>query len=102
MGTRLELHAKLVNLLKMPYVYFRAPSEDRMYYPCFRYDLTEIHTKHADNKVYMSKKGYLVTYITDLPDDDMSKQLFETFDNIRFDRSYIADGLNHFVYKIFY
>lgn len=85
-----------------PHVYFRSPSNDRMCYPCFRYDLTDIDVKHADNMPYQIKKVYLVTYITDDPDDDMSEELLSHFRYAKFVRSYMADNLNHFVYQIFF
>lgn len=102
MGTRLEFSAILKSLMPVPHVYFRSPSSERMVYPCFRYDLDDIDIKSADNMPYKTTKAYLVTYITDDPDDDMSEALFSAFQHIKFVRPYTADNLNHFVYKIFY
>lgn len=102
MESRLRLQAELENILGSKNVYFQPPSSFRMFYPCFRYELSDIDKKSADNCAYMKKKAYSVTYITYDPDDDLSDELFDTFRMIRFDRHYTAENLHHFVYKIYY
>ena len=102
MESRLRLQAELEKILGSKNVYFQPPSSFQMLYPCFRYELSDIDKKSADNRVYMKKKAYSVTYITYDPDDDLSDELFDAFQMIRFDRPYVADNLHHFVYKIYY
>ncbi len=102
MERRLQLQAELEAVLGSNNVYFQPPSSFQMVYPCIRYELDEIDAKHADNRIYMKKKAYLVTYISDDPDDDLSDDMLVRFPLIRFDRHYTADNLHHFVYKIYY
>lgn len=102
MEKRLQLQAELERILGSKNVYFQTPPSFQMSYPCFRYELDEINTKYADNKVYAAKKAYLVTYISDDPDDDLSDVMLHSFKLIHFDRPYTADNLHHFVYKIYY
>ena len=102
MERRLQLQADLEQILGSKNVYFQPPSSFQMIYPCIRYELDEIDAKHADNRVYTKKKAYLVTYVTEDPDDDLSDEMFGAFQMIHFDRHYTADNLHHFVYKIYY
>ena len=102
MEKRLQLQAELERILGSKNVYFQAPPSFQMSYPCFRYELDKIDAKYADNHVYMKKKAYLITYITEDPDDDLSDEMFGVFPMIHFDRPYTADNLHHFVYKIYY
>ncbi len=102
MERRLQLQADLEQILGSKNVYFQPPSSFQMIYSCIRYELDEIDAEHADNRVYAKKKAYLVTYVTEDPDDDLSDEMFSEFQMIHFDRHYTADNLHHFVYKIYY
>jgi hypothetical protein len=72
-----------------------------MQYPCIRYDLTDIDTKHADNKNYAITKGYTVTLITSDADSILPDQIID-LPMCRFERQYKTNNLYHDVFNIYY
>lgn len=100
MATRQELHAKLSEIT--PNVYYQPPATVRMRYPCFVYDLADVDTMYADNRVYGAMNAYTVTYICPLPAEEFPKQMLETFRYIRFERPYTADNLHHYTFRLYY
>lgn len=101
MAQRADLHAVLQSIMGANKVYFQPPSEDKMEYPCIRYELDDVLTLHADNKPYRQDKRYQVTIIDRDPDSPYPDQV-GALPKSRFDRFYKADGLNHFVYQLFH
>lgn len=97
MADRLELHKVLLTIL--PNVYFRTPESMNMKYPAIRYGLSRINRRYANNGVYNEGRAYELTLIDRDPDseyvDDILKLPFCSFD-----RSYTADGLNHWVFTL--
>lgn len=99
MGSRLELHELLKTLA--PNVYFQQPTSMQMEYPCIEYHRTDEDVKHANNLPYINKRRYQATVIdrnpeTEIP-DEMSK--LALCRNVRF---FTKDGLNHYVYDLYY
>lgn len=97
---RLELHNKFLEICDN--VYFQPPREDRMNYPCIKYELSKIKLEHANNKVYHHKKRYMVTYITNDPDDPVIEAMFYMFPKISWDRQYKSNNLYHNVYELYF
>lgn len=56
---------------------------------------------HADNIKYLNTRGWLVTVIDEDPDSQIAKEV-EKLPYCTFDRPYTADGLNHFVYRLYF
>lgn len=100
MGKRVDLHNELLTLAD--YAYFQPPPSVRMHYPCFVYSLSRIVSKFADNKAYMNRRCYNLTYISLDPVEDFLDDVLTHFSLIRLDRSYIADGLYHYAFVLFY
>lgn len=100
MGTRLELHQELLSLA--PHAYHQPPATVRMSYPCFRYDLSDIETWHADNRSYRNLNHYSLTYISKEPAEDKAHEILEHFKYCRFDRHYTADNLHHYTFELYY
>ena len=101
MGQRLDLQEKLVDLLGSPNVYFQPPSNIQMRYPCIVYAPDFILTDWADNYVYTMDTRYLVTYIDANPDSDVPRKI-AALPKCVYDRFYVADKLNHNVFKLFF
>lgn len=101
MGQRLDLQAKLVDLLGSPNVYFQPPSNVQMQYPCIVYARDFILSDWADNYAYMTDVRYLVTHIDRDPDSDVPMKI-ATLPKCVYDRFYVADKLNHNVFKLFF
>lgn len=99
---RLELHEKLCEVLGSRNVYFQPPGTLRMSYPCIRYQRDRGQHTYADNKTYIYRQAYQVMYIDSNPDSDVPDKLIEAFEEINFNRHYVADNLNHDVYVLFY
>jgi hypothetical protein len=100
-GTRLELHQELVDILGSNNVYFQAPESIKLEYPCVIYNLTGINARYADDVIYNKGRRYEVIFITKDPDSELIDAFF-TFPLVSFDRTYVYDNLHHFVYNIYY
>lgn len=98
---REALHTLLKTVDGVSEVYFQAPPSKDMVYPCIIYRRDTAETDFADNNVYGVKKRYLITVIDRNPDSEIPKQV-AALPTCVFDRFYVADGLNHDVYKLFF
>lgn len=72
-----------------------------MKYPCIVYSLCGISSDHADDISYRKKISYKLTYISGHPGGRIVEQIAE-LPMCRFDRFYAADGLNHYVYILYF
>lgn len=99
--TRLDFQKFLETLKGDRNVYFQPPSTVLMKFPAIRYNLADINDLSADNIDYKQHDVYMVTYITDDPDDVMIRTLAK-LPYSKLDRWYAANNLNHYVYTIFY
>lgn len=101
MRSRLELQKMLEELLGTRNVYFQPPETLKMQYPCIRYKLSDVLVSHAEDVPYLMDKAYEMIYIDSSPDNEMFEKL-ASLPKCRFNRHYVADGLNCYVYKIYY
>lgn len=102
MGTRIDLHNELVDILGSSNVYFQPPETVKMKYPAIVYSLDNIQTRFANNNTYKQKRRYSITYITKDPDSDFIDNFLTKLSSVSFDRVYTADNLYHYVYTIYY
>lgn len=108
MDSRQILHGKLVSRFPGIKVYYQPPS--KLTYPCIVYDLDNINTLKANNKTYKKDRRYVLTYYSLDPDpkitiNNESVLVEDVLLNIpmcSFDRHYVADGIHHYVFTIFY
>lgn len=96
------LHQELIDILGSKNVYFQPSGTTRMSYPCIRYTRDRGQHTYADNKTYIYKQAYQIMYIDPNPDNDIVEKLIDHFPMISFNRSYVADNLNHDVLILFY
>ena len=101
MGYRVDFQTKLETILGSTNVYFQPPSSISMKYPCIVYKLDDLDNKFADNVVYLTKRRYQVILIDRNPDSLMIGTLNQ-LPMSTFDRHYIADNLNHYVFSIYF
>lgn len=101
MGQRLDLQAKLVDLLGSEHVYFQAPPSNQMQYPCILYTTDFRLSDWANDKPYKRDIRYLVTVIDRDPDSEIPDKI-AAMEKCVFDRFYTADKLNHNVFKLFF
>lgn len=99
---RLELHEILCDILGSNNCYFRPPASIQLRYPCIIYNHADTMSETADNFAYKRDRRYTVTVVDEDPDSEIPDKLFETFSCCSSDRNYQMDGLNHFVFTIYY
>ena len=100
MGTRLQLSAKLKEIVGPNNVYFQPPENVKLSYPCIIYNLDDIDKQHADNHPYRIDNQYAVMLITKDPDSELIHKLARLTTS-SFNRYYVADGLHHYVYLVY-
>lgn len=104
---RQALHDILCGVLQAPFpdgedhCYFQPPGEPGMKYPCIAYNYTNDDDDFADNIHYRSSKRYTVTVIDEDPDSKIPARLKE-LPYCTPDRNFAVNGLNHFVYTLYY
>lgn len=82
-------------------VYFQAPENVKMNYPCIIYSRDDAEFRHANNELYDQYKRYEIMVIDRDPDSDIPDKV-ASLPMCSFNRHYKADGLNHDVYQLFF
>ena len=100
MASRLDLHEILCSILESRNVYFQPPESLKIQYPAIVYSLSNIKNNHANNKVYTQSRSYQIIVIDKSPDSIISDKISQ-LPYCKFDRSYVSDGLNHYVYTLY-
>lgn len=101
MGSRLELQELLERVLGSKSAYFQPPENVKMTYPAIVYSLDDIWHDHADNRPYISKNAYQITLIDRNPESEFVSKI-SSLPLCSFDRPYVADNLNHWVFAMYY
>jgi len=96
---RLSLHETLKELTE--HVYFQAPPNNQVQFPCILYSRDGTSAQHADNELYRHAKRYQVTVIDRDPDSELADTV-EQLPYCAFERRFAADDLNHFVFNLFF
>lgn len=98
------LHNDILDFTKHP-AFFQPPSSPGagLTYPCTVYTLSDIFTNSADDTSnYKAIRRYQVTYVTKDPTDPLIDGFLEHFQMISFSRHFTSDGLNHYIYDLYY
>ena len=105
---------ELMNLLGTDKVYFQTSSDagsndDQPYiftgieYPCFIMERVTAYQPRANDRNYLFRPGYQVTYINqDEPDPEMLEIVMQHFAHVAYQRHYVSDNLHHDVFMIYY
>lgn len=101
MDRRLELQSLLEDILGSDNVYFQPPENVVMQYPCIVYGRDGAHRVSADNSGYRRVQRYQVTVIDRDPENPVIEKL-GLLPRCSDGRSYVADGLNHDVFELYY
>ena len=101
MNNRLELHEVLCSVLGSRNVYFQPPASIKMKYPAIVYKRDNIINSQANNEVYKQANKYQLIVIDQNPDSEIVQKISK-LSQIRYDRHYVSDGLNHDAFTIFY
>ena len=100
MKTRVELQAKLEEILGSRNVYYQPPPSVKMDYPAIRYSKNDIEGRYANDKIYSKLTRYEIIVIDKRPDNSVIDKLLE-LRYCSYDRHYVADNLNHDVFAIY-
>lgn len=101
MGQRLQLQAKLEEILGSENVYFQPPANIQMEYPCIVYKRDQADTMFAGNNPYRYTTRYLVTVIDRDPDSVVPKKV-ASLPMCLFNRFFTAANLNHDVFNLYF
>jgi len=101
MGTRADFQTLLETLLGSRNVYFQPPPTFQMNYPCIVYNLDDIDTLFANNVPYKLEKRYSLTVI-DRDPDSLIVDKVASLEKCLFDRHFVNDNLNHYIFIIYY
>ena len=101
MGSRLDLHNKLVELLGSNNVYYQPPEDFKISYPAIIYSKQDIDIKYADNNGYNDINKYNIIVIDKIPDNIVINKILK-LPLCSFDRHYNADNLNHDSITLYY
>lgn len=101
MAPRVELQAILEAILGTDKVYFQPPSKLTLTYPCIVYRRDSMSTIFASNEPFRITKRYQVTVIDRNPDSDIPDKI-ALLPTCTYDRSFVADNLNHDVLNLFF
>lgn len=102
MDRRLQLHQLLKTMLASEHsenVYFQAPPNNEMKYPCIIYKRDNLNTKFADNKPYMQTDRWLITSIDRSALSKVPAKI-GALPMSAFSRTFVTDGLNHAAYTL--
>lgn len=80
-------------------VYIQPPTS--LTYPCIMVERSTARPQWADNKLYLLKKGYLLTVIARDSDSPVPDRI-EELPYCHFDRFFRINGLNHFTFILFF
>ncbi len=95
------LRAMLITVLGSDYVYYQAPSKEKIHYPCIIFERSKITTNFANDRVYGKRTRYTVTYIDSTPQDTVPNNLLD-LPYCTHDRDFASDNKYHSVFTIYY
>lgn len=101
MTSRLDLQAKLEELLGNRNVYHQPPESLKMVYPAIVYSRKNFDIKRANNAVYSKLTCYEIIVIDKKPDNPVINELLN-LPYCSFDRPYKADNLYHDVFTLYF
>lgn len=104
MDRRNELHQILKKLYIKgePHVYYQAPKDGQMVYPCIIYKLDDMPAIHADNNPYLWGHKYQVTVIDRNPESPLRERVAALPTARMRTAPYVKDNLHHFVFSLYY
>lgn len=98
---RLKLHEFLCGILGSRNCYYSPPADMQIIYPCIIYTLDGNYPLFADNLPYFNNLRWMITVIDEDPDSELTEKMMKV-PQCRFDRSFTSDGLNHFVFTLYF
>lgn len=101
MGRRVDLHNLICETIGSRNAYYQPPATVKLKYPCVVYRLDDMPIIHADNKPYHWDHAYLLTVIDRDPESEIREKI-AALPTCRFQRFFVSDNLNHYVFRVYY
>ena len=101
MKTQSELQTKLEGLFESKNVYYQPPENLKMDYPAIRYSKYKIESEYADDMKYLNSNSYQIIVIDQIPDNPVINKILELPYSF-FDRHYVSNNLNHYVFTLYW
>ena len=98
---RLKLNQTLEDILGSENVYFQPPMSKKISYPCIIYKVNSADSFFADNRPYFTRVRYQITLIDSNPDSIFFEKIL-SLPMCTFDRHYATDGLNHYIFNLYW
>lgn len=102
MASRLDLQSKLEEFMNGGMVKFQPPPSVQLTYPCIIFSYAGGRTEFSDNSPYMYTQRYTITIITRDANSNLPDKFAMSFKMCVYDRPYIADGLYHHVFTLYF
>lgn len=100
MKTKEEIGDLLESILGKDRVYFQAPPNTGMKYPCIVYRFVRFNMNHADNKPYLVTGHWEIHHMYKDPKYDLKEKFVFGVPFCSFDRRIVADGVYNDYYAI--
>ena len=101
MKTRDEVQAMLEEVLGSKNVYFQAPPNTGMKYPCIVYRFSNFYRENADNKPYILTGRWEIHHMYKSIKNDMKNKMLFIAPYVSFDRRLVTDGVYNDYYTIY-
>lgn len=101
MKTRDEIQTLLEGILGSPNVYFQAPPNTGMKYPCIVYRFVKPDVKHADNTSYILTGRWEIHHMYKSVKNDLTTKMLFAAPYVTFDRRLVTSGVYNDYYTIY-
>lgn len=100
MKTRTEMQTLLEGVIGNQNVYYQAPPNTGMHYPCIVYSFVRFNVDHADNKPYVVSGHWEIHHMYKSIKNDLKEKLIFEIPFCTFDRRIVNDGVYNDYYTI--
>lgn len=101
MKTREEVQELLENILGNKNVYFQAPPNTGMKYPCIVYRFDRFSVDNADNKPYVVVGRWEIHHMYKSIENDIKNNMLFAAPYVTFDRRLVTNGVYNDFYTIY-
>jgi hypothetical protein len=101
MKTRLEVQEMLEKILGSSNVYFQAPPNTGMKYPCIVYRFDRFGRDNADNQPYILTGRWEIHHMYKSIKNDIKETMLFAAPYVTFDRRIVTDGVYNDYYTIY-
>ena len=101
MKSRDDIQKLLEDTLGSSNVYFQAPPNTGMVYPCIVYKFVRTDIRHADNKPYILTGKWEIHHMYKSIKNDLKEKMLFAAPYVNFDRRIVTSGVYNDYYTIY-